>query len=136
MLFDVVYGCLSKAYGEHVQESPESPTFIVSTTRPVLVRVSALSGDASVVDIATWLVRAGEVTQEMQGFLLRRAARLRFGKPALDQDGDIILEHSLFSESFDCAVLVRLVELISSVASDLERELVQKYGKYGGAQSK
>jgi hypothetical protein len=92
------------------------------------VRVSPIDGGGEVVDVGTWAGRGRELTPELMRFLLERSERVRVGKVGVDQDGDVVVEHSLFPEQLDCAVLMRVVELVSSVAADLEREVTERFG--------
>ena len=82
-----------------------------------------MPGGGEVVDVATWAARGLELTPEVTRWLLEHSARVRVGKVGVDADGDIVVEHSLFPEGLGCEVLIRTVELVSSVGAELEREL-------------
>lgn len=105
----------------------EPGRFLVARRHPIVVRVSPVEGGGEIVDIATWIGEGLELTSELTRFLLERSARLRFGKLGVDGDGDIVVEHSLFPEQLGCDVLTRAVELVSSVAEGLEREISERF---------
>ena len=107
----------------------EPGKFLVARGHPVLVRVSPVGGGGEIVDVATWVARGLELTPEVTRFLLARSARIRVGKLGIDADGEIIVEHSLFPEGLGCEVLARTVELVSSVAAELEVELAERFGR-------
>jgi len=100
--------------------------FLVERAHPVWVRVSPVQGGTEIVDVATWVGQGLELTPELARFLLEWSERRRVGKVGVDRDGDIILEHSLFPEQLGCEVLVRVVELVSLAAAELERELAER----------
>lgn len=129
---DLVGQYLRDAYGEDVRESADRPSFFVPTPpNGVWVRVSAIGEDEVVVDAYTWIGHELEVTAEVEHYLLERNASLRFGKVGIDTDGDLLLEHSLFPEAVEAVVLERVVDLVASVADDLEWELAERFGRSG-----
>ena len=103
--------------------------FLVARPHPVWVRVSSVKGGDEIIDVATWLREKHELTPELTRFLLEWSARARVGKLGVDRDGEIVVEHSLFPEQLGCEVLRRVVDIVSTVAAEIEHELTRQFPK-------
>lgn len=121
---EAVRSALGEAFGSHVEESPEGSTFLVpGGPYGVRVSVSGIDGGDSVVDIYTWVGRGVEVTPTVFRYLLEQNARFRFAAVALDADGDIRIEASVFPDQVSTESLARLVDIVGAAAGEVEQEL-------------
>lgn len=115
---------LREAFGDHVEESPRGPTFLVpGGPHGIRVTVSPIGDDEAVVDVYTWVGRDVELTAEVARYLLEKNGHLRFAAAGLDRDGDLRLEASLFPDQVTAAALGRLVDVVAAAADELDQEL-------------
>ena len=121
---EAVRSALGEAFASHVEESPHGPTFLVpGGPYGVRVTVSRIDGTDSVVDVYTWVGRGVEVTPAVARYLLEQNARFRFAAVALDADGDIRIEASVFPDQVSAEALARLVDIVGAAAGEVEQEL-------------
>jgi type III secretion system-like peptide-binding chaperone len=132
-LYESAGELLRAAFGsENVHEAQIGPAHNVSVGR-VAVRVAAepIGDVAAVLELSAWIARSVEVTEEVAAYLAQRNRRLRFSALAVNEEGAIILQHSLFPESVAEPVVSRLVRTLAKSADALDEELRARFGAAG-----
>ena len=85
------------------------------------------SGDA-VLECYAWLAQGLPITPELGLYLARRNVELHFGALAIDGEGAVMLQHTLFAESVSEAVLVRLIRVLAETADVLDADILSRFG--------
>jgi hypothetical protein len=81
-----------------------------------------------VLECYAWVAQELPITPELGLYLAQRNVELHFGALAIDGDGAIMLQHSLFAESVSDGVLIRLVRVIADTADALDAEIRGRFG--------
>jgi hypothetical protein len=121
---------LGAAFGvDNVREADTGPAYHVAAGR-LGVRVAAepIGDAAAVLELSAWIARELTVTEEVGAYLAQRNRRLRFSALSVNDEGAIIVHHSLFSESVAEPVLSRLVRVLARSADALDEELRGQFG--------
>jgi hypothetical protein len=121
---------LREAFGELVQEAPapHEPAYFVALGRVgVRVEVEAVGSENALIETYSWIAQQLTVDDRFAAFLVRRNAGMRFSALCVDGEGAIILRQALFPEQLSKAVLVRLIELMSSTADTIDQELRERF---------
>ena len=119
---------LREAFGELVQEAPHEPAYFVALGRiGVRVEVEAVGGENALIETYSWIAQQLTVDERIAAFLVRRNAGMRFSALCVDGEGAIILRQALFPEQLSKAVLVRLLELMSTTADTIDQELRERF---------
>jgi len=119
---------LREAFGELVQEAPHEPAYFVALGRiGVRVEVEAVGSGNALIETYSWIAQQLTVDERIAAFLVRRNAGMRFSALCVDGEGAIILRQALFPEQLSKAVLVRLIELMSTTADTIDQELRERF---------
>lgn len=120
---------LEGVFPGRVSLHPEEPSLFVATGRTgVRADVVAVGEEDAVIDVLSWIAQGLRVTPAVGAWLARRAADLRFGAPAIDDEDAIVLQHALFADGANGVVLPRLVALLGETADEIDAELRAAFG--------
>lgn len=128
-VLDRVGAILGGAFAGDVLIAPDQPSLFVrlGETGVRLDVTTAPSGDP-LLECYAWLARELPITAELGLYLARRNIELHFGALAIDGEGAVMLQHSLFAESITEPVLVRLVRILAETADVLDAEIRARFG--------
>ena len=119
---------LREAFGERVQEAPHEPAYFVALGRiGVRVEIEAVGSENALIETYSWIAQQLPVDDRISAFLVRRNAGMRFSALCVDGEGAIILRQALFPEQLSKAVLVRLLEVMSTTADTIDQELRERF---------
>ncbi|KPK81226.1 MAG: hypothetical protein AMS25_07415 [Gemmatimonas sp. SM23_52] len=86
-------------------------------------------GDAdAIITTRAYVVTGADLTLELMRFLLQENAGMRFGAFGLDDDGDIIFEHSIVGSTCDQKELESSVIHVARAADDYDDQIVARWG--------
>ena len=92
------------------------------------VHVYPWGDDDSVVNIRSTVVSGADLSCDLQNFLLRENAELRFGAFALNESGDVLFEHTIVGSTCDPAELEASVREVLETADDYDDKIVERWG--------
>ncbi|NJN38473.1 MAG: YbjN domain-containing protein [Acaryochloridaceae cyanobacterium CSU_3_4] len=82
----------------------------------------------SVVNIRSTVVSGAKMTPELQTFLLRENAEMRFGAFSVNDVGDILFEHTIVGSTCDSNELEASVTAVLAAADDYDDQIVEHWG--------
>jgi len=82
----------------------------------------------TVINVRSAVVTGATLTPELQNFLLRENAELGFGAFSIDQDGKILLEHTIVGSTCDPNELEASVMAVLETADEYDDEIVARWG--------
>src|SRR4051812_22226144 len=126
--YTLVAGYLRQSFGDLAEADEERPYFSLALGRVgINVTVQAMGDDEAAINIYTWLAHGLEVTDEAARFLLERNGAFRVGRFSIDDDGDIMLDHTLLADTLSKAELATVVRWMSGIADEVEDELKMRF---------
>lgn len=127
--FEKVSSCLNGKFTGMVIPAEELPAFFIVRGNAILqVAVFPLGESDSVIQCRSYTVSGAELTDDLMRYLLNQNTQLRFGSFGIDNDGDIILEHSLIGSLADRLSTQRIAEMILASANKFGDEIVARWG--------
>lgn len=128
-VYEKMVGWMKEMFGEQALVRPDAP-IVTMRVGSALVHVHALSwgdDDATVVTLA-YVVTGAEPTADLMRFLLQKNHAMRFGAFSLDEDCDIIFEHTIVGSTLQKEELKASVFAVAGVADDYDDQIVARYG--------
>lgn len=84
-------------------------------------------GDA-IITTRAYVVTGAELTPDLMRFLLEENAGMRFGAFGVDDEGDIIFEHSIVGSTCDQRELESSVIHVARTADEFDDQIVARWG--------
>lgn len=127
--YEKVKGYMSELFGEMFEAREDAPIFIIPMGSAVAhVMVIPWGDDDAMVCVRAYLVSDVEMTPELMEFLLKENPTFKFGAFGIDQDGDILFEHTIVGSTCDKNELKASVLGVLSVADHYDDLIVQRFG--------
>jgi hypothetical protein len=82
----------------------------------------------AVITTRSYVVTGAELTPELMRYLLTENAGMRFGAFGLDEEGDIIFEHTIVGSTCDQKELESSVVHVARTADDYDDLIVERWG--------
>jgi hypothetical protein len=108
------------------------------TDRPVLgvmhgsafaqVGVLPWGDDEAIITTRAYVVTGVDLTPELMRFMLEENAGMRFGAFGIDDEGDIIFEHSIVGSTCDQKELEASLVHVARTADDYDDKIVRRWG--------
>jgi hypothetical protein len=128
-LLDRITPVLGEAFGERVLIAPDQPSlFVRRGSIGVRLDVTDAPGGDAVLECYAWIAQGLPITPGLGLYLAQRNVELHFGALAIDGEGAIMLQHSLFAESVSDDVLIRLVRVLTDTADVLDADVRARFG--------
>ncbi len=119
---------LGEAFGERVLIAPDQPSLFVRLgSIGVRFDVAATPDGDAVLECYAWVAQGLPTTPDVGLYLAQRNVELHFGALAIDGEGAIMLQHSLFAESVTETVLIRLTRVLADTAEVLDADLRSRF---------
>ncbi|UCF19397.1 MAG: YbjN domain-containing protein [Gemmatimonadota bacterium] len=119
---------VNELFGGSVLRKPDVPILgVMHGSAFAQVGVFPWAGDA-IITTRAYVVTGAEVTPDLLRFLLRENAGMHFGAFGLDDDGDIIFEHSIVGSTCDQKELEASVVAVVRTADDYDDQIVERWG--------
>jgi hypothetical protein len=84
--------------------------------------------DDALITTRSYVVTGIELTAELMRFLLHENAGMRFGAFGIDEDGDVIFEHSIVGSTCDQRELESSVTAVAATADEYDDRIVSRWG--------
>ncbi len=80
------------------------------------------------ITVRAYVVTGAELTPDLAHYLLRKNADMRFGAFGVDDDGDILFEHTIVGSTCDKEELRSSVMAVALTADQFDDEIVARWG--------
>lgn len=84
--------------------------------------------DDAIINTRSYVVSGTELTPELMRFLLTENSQMMFGAFGVDDNGDILFEHTIVGSTCDKKELESSVKAVLEVADDYDDIIVEKWG--------
>lgn len=121
---------LKESFGDFAVERDEAPAFAITHVGTQLTHVVVYpwGDDDSVVSVRSWVVTDISESSELDSYLVRENAKMRFGAFGIDQDGDVVFEHAIVGSTCDKGELKASVLAVMLTADKYDEEIVSRWG--------
>ena len=121
---------LKELFGEaFVIADEDFPSFwLTMGSAQVRIMVWPFGDDESTIQVYSAVVRSIENTPDLMAFLLKANADMRFGAFGIDEDGDVIFQHTIMGDTCDKPELKASVLAVARTADNKDDEIVAKFG--------
>lgn len=127
--YEKVSGWLKEIFGEFVYPREDAPMFMVPLgSAYATTAVYSWGEDEATITTRSYVVQNIELTLDLMKYLLRENADMRFGAFGIDDDEDILFEHSIVGSTADKAELKSSVMAVVGVADQYDDQIVGKWG--------
>ena len=121
---------LKELFGEaFVIADKDFPSFWL-TMGSALIRIMVwpFGDDESTIQVYSAVVHSIENTPDLMAYLLKANADMRFGAFGIDEDGDVIFQHTIMGDMCDKPELKSSVLAVARTADNKDDEIVAKFG--------
>ena len=126
--FEKIAPWVKELFGGSVLRKPDHPILgVMHGSAFAQVGVFSWAGDA-IVTTRAYVATGVEPTPDLMRFLLRENAGMHFGAFGLDDDGDVIFEHSIVGSTCDQKELEASVIAVVRTADDYDDKIVERWG--------
>lgn len=116
-------------FGDAAVVFEDEPLFIITIGSAVAsTRVVPWGDNDALITTRSFVVTDITVTPELSYYLLRANNGIHFGRFALDNEDDIVFEHSLVGSTCDQIELKHSVTTVIRLADDYDDEIVARWG--------
>lgn len=84
--------------------------------------------DDAIINTRSYVVTGTELTPDLMRFLLRENNNMRFGAFGVDEQGDILFEHTIVGSTCDKPELEASVNAVLAIADDYDDKIVERWG--------
>ena len=127
--FERVGPWVKELFGGSVLRKPDKPILgVMHGSAFTQVGVFPWGPDDAIITTRSYVVTGVEITQDLLVYLLQENAGMRFGAFALDDDEDIIFEHSIVGSTCDQRELEASVIAVARIADEYDDRIVARWG--------
>ncbi len=122
-------------FGELARPHPNVPvvTIVLPNGGPVVhAMATPIGDDMAVISTRAFVGEDARITPGLMEYLLRENERLPMGGLGLDQDGRIVLDHSIHGPAATPDDLSLSVSAVASIADSLAGEIIPRWGGVSG----
>jgi hypothetical protein len=84
--------------------------------------------DEAIINTRSYVVTGTELTPDLMRFLLRENSNMRFGAFGIDDNGDVLFEHTIVGSTCDKIELESSVNAVLEIADDYDDKIVERWG--------
>ena len=129
LAYDRISAWLPELFGDRVIPRRDVPAFVVAVgSALVQTGVHPWGEDDATITSRAYVVRGARPDPELLKFLLRRNADMRFGAFGIDDEGNVIFEHTIVGSTCDRVELAASVVAVARVADDYDDRIVARWG--------
>ena len=92
------------------------------------VLVFPWGNDDAIINARSYVVSNIDISPELMHFLLTENSKMMFGAFGVDENGDILFEHTIVGSTCDMKELESSVKAVLEVSDDYDDIIVQKWG--------
>lgn len=127
--FDKVAPWVREIFGGSVLRKPDQPILgVMHGSAFAQVGVFPWGKDDAIITTRAYVVTGVELSPDLMRFLLEENAGMHFGGFGIDDDGDIIFEHSIVGSTCDQKELEASVIAVARTADDYDDRIVERWG--------
>jgi len=120
---------VKELFGGSVLRKPDKPILgVMHGSAFAQVGVFPWGPDDAIITTRSYVVSGVELTTELLRYLLRENAGQPFGAFGLDDEGDIIFEHSIVGSTCDQRELESSVIAVARTADEYDDQIVERWG--------
>lgn len=120
---------VKELFGGSVLRKPEAPVLgVMHGSAFAQVGVFPWGPDDAIVTTRAYVATGVELTPELLRYLLRENAGMPFGAFGVDDEGDIIFEHSIVGSSCDRKELEASLIAVARTADEYDDPIVERWG--------
>ncbi|UCC84852.1 MAG: YbjN domain-containing protein [Gemmatimonadota bacterium] len=127
--YEKVAPWVTDLFGGSVLRKPDKPILgVMHGSAFAQVGVFPWGDNDAIITTRAYVVTGAELTAELMRFLLEENAGMRFGAFGVDDEGDIIFEHSIVGSTCDQKELESSVIHVARTADDYDDQIVARWG--------
>jgi T3SS (YopN, CesT) and YbjN peptide-binding chaperone 1 len=127
--YEKVAPWVKELFGGSVLRKPDAPVLgVMQGSAFAQVGVFPWGADDAMITTRSYVVSGAELTSELLLFLLHENAGMRFGAFGVDDDGDIMFEHSIVGSTCDQKELESSVIAVARTADAYDDQIVDRWG--------
>lgn len=120
---------MQELFGKFPCARPDVPGLgLLMGSALVEVLVFPWGEDDAIINTRSYVVTGAELTPDLMLFLLKENSLMLFGAFGVDEQGDILFEHTIVGSTCDQKELESSVNAVLQVADDYDDIIVQKWG--------
>jgi hypothetical protein len=120
---------MKELFGEFAFARDDAPVISVVVGSAVAqTAVFPWGEDDATICTRAYVVTGAELTPDLMHYLLRKNADMRFGAFGVDDDGDIVFEHTIVGSTCDKEELRASVMAVVLTADQFDDEIVARWG--------
>ncbi|MBP7148879.1 MAG: YbjN domain-containing protein [Acidobacteria bacterium] len=119
---------MRELFGEFVLEREDSPGFAVMVGSAIAHVLVLPYGDDAIITTRAFVATRPRLEPELFGYLLHQNANLIFGAFGLDEEGDVVYDHSILGSRCDKDQLRASVLGVVLAADRFDDEIVRRWG--------
>jgi hypothetical protein len=128
-IYEKVLPWVAELFGGSVLRKQDSPVIgVMYGSAFAQIGVFPWSEADAVITTRSYVVTGAELTPELMRYLLTENAGMRFGAFGLDEEGDIIFEHTIVGSTCDQKELESSVVHVARTADDYDDLIVERWG--------
>jgi hypothetical protein len=127
--YDQVAVWMRELFGKFPCARPDFPGLgLFMNSALVEVLIHPWEDNDAIINTRSFVVKGATITPELMQFLLRENARMNFGAFGLDEQDNILFEHSIVGSTCDKKELEASVKAVLEIADQYDDPIVQKWG--------
>ncbi len=127
--FEKVAPWVKEIFGGSVLRKPDQPILgVMHGSAFAQIGVFPWGTDDAIITTRAYVVTGAEMSQDLLRFLLKENAGMHFGAFGIDDEGDIIFEHSIVGSTCDQRELEASVIAVARTADDYDDRIVERWG--------
>jgi hypothetical protein len=127
--YERVLPWVTELFGGSVLRKPDVPVLgVMHGSAFAQIGVFPWGDDDALITTRSYVVTGIELTAELMRFLLHENAGMRFGAFGIDEDGDVIFEHSIVGSTCDQRELESSVTAVAATADEYDDRIVSRWG--------
>jgi len=120
---------MKELFGEFAQARENAPVFVVMVGSALAQTIVLPWGDEdATITTRAYVVSGAELTPDLMHYLLRENADMRFGAFGVDDDGDILFEHTIVGSTCDKEELKASVMAVVVTTDRYDDQIVARWG--------
>lgn len=127
--FERVSPWVKELFGGSVLRKPDKPVLgVMHGSAFAQVGVFPWGDDDAIITTRSYVVTGLELSEDLMLFLLQENAGMRFGAFGVDDEGDIMFEHSIVGSTCDQKELEASVIAVARTADEYDDRIVARWG--------
>ena len=127
--YEKVLPWVTDLFGGSVLRKPDRPVLgVMHGSAFAQVGVLPWGEEEAIITTRAYVVTGVDLTPELMRYLLAENAGMRFGAFGLDDEGDIIFEHSIVGSTCDQKELEASVVHVARTADEFDDKIVSRWG--------